>query len=387
MSNRPVTSINAKKRGTTRFLTGSTPSTCNASNSSRIFRAPRSAVIAVRATPANTIASTNGANSRMLARTKNPPKRSSAPNNTKKFAACRPGAPYPNATVETSSGNQHNFNAKRNWLTNSPPYGYGGRRADMIVLPVRIIMSPTSSSRFLTGKNPRSATERTKLASPLVTRSPEAYVTVGDRANQQPSYPTCAQHPTRCYVPASDGVGDAASGVVGSAGRAGRRRLRRRRASGRERAGGHVRRRRRPRVVPAGAARRPAVAPAHPRAQLGQQDDPQCRGHVEGPERARQAGGARRPQPRDLDHRRGPEGRRHRVRRDVGARLAAPRRGQDVRVARHADEVGPVRRPLRDRGRPRRQGAAPLPARRQAGRELHRPRLGQAGRRARGPGD
>src|SRR3954467_3430147 len=34
----------------------------------------------------------------------------------------------------------------------------------MIVLPVRIIMSPTSSSRFLTGKNPRSATLRTKVA-------------------------------------------------------------------------------------------------------------------------------------------------------------------------------------------------------------------------------
>jgi hypothetical protein len=64
--------------------------------------------------------------------------------------------------VLTSNGNQHNFNAKRNWLTNSPPYGYGGRRADMIVFPVKIIMSPTSSSRFLTGKNPRSATLRTK---------------------------------------------------------------------------------------------------------------------------------------------------------------------------------------------------------------------------------
>src|SRR4051812_15608800 len=164
MSNSPVTNINAKKRGTTRFLTGSTPSTCNASSSSRILRAPRSAVIAVPATPASTIASTNGANSRMLARTKNPPKRSSAPNNTRKFAACSPGAPYPKATVLTNSGNQHSFNAKRNWLTNSPPYGYGGLRADMIVLPVKIIMSPTSSSRFLTGKNPRSATLRTKVA-------------------------------------------------------------------------------------------------------------------------------------------------------------------------------------------------------------------------------
>ena len=64
-SNIPVTSISARKRGTTRFFTGSTPSTCSASSSSRILRAPRSAVIAVPATPASTIAVTNGANSRM----------------------------------------------------------------------------------------------------------------------------------------------------------------------------------------------------------------------------------------------------------------------------------------------------------------------------------
>src|SRR6266480_5201510 len=150
-----------RNRGTTRSLTGSTPNTCNASSSSRIFRAPKSAVIAVPATPANTIASTNGANSRIEANTKNPPNRSNAPNNTKKFAACNPGAPYPNATVDTRSGNQHNFNANKNCETNSPPYGYGGRRADNTVFPVRIIMSPTSSSKFFVGRNARSATLRT----------------------------------------------------------------------------------------------------------------------------------------------------------------------------------------------------------------------------------
>src|SRR5215204_4232103 len=160
-SNMPVTSISARNRGTTKFFTGSTPNTCNASSSSRILRAPRSAVIAVPATPAITIASTNGANSRIDANTKNPPNRSIAPNNTKKFAACNPGAPYPNATVDTIIGNQHNFNANKNCDTNSPPYGYGGRRADTIVFPVKIIMSPTSSSRFFAGKNARSATLRT----------------------------------------------------------------------------------------------------------------------------------------------------------------------------------------------------------------------------------
>ena len=50
-------------------------------------------------------------------------------------------------TVETSSGNQQSRSANRNWETNSPPYGYGGRRADQMVFPVRIIMSPNSSSK------------------------------------------------------------------------------------------------------------------------------------------------------------------------------------------------------------------------------------------------
>ena len=63
--NSPVTSISARNRGTTRFLTGSTPSTCSASSSSRILRAPRSAVIAVPATPASTIAVISGPISRI----------------------------------------------------------------------------------------------------------------------------------------------------------------------------------------------------------------------------------------------------------------------------------------------------------------------------------
>src|SRR3954452_15274767 len=161
MLNSAVTIISARKRGTTRFLTGSTPSTWSASSSSRILRAPRSAVIAVPATPARMIAVTKGANSRIEASTKKPPRRSSDPNRTRKLPAWRPGAPYPNAIVEISSGNQHSRSAKRNWMTNSPPYGYGGLIADKIVLPVRIIMSPTCSSRFLVGRNARSATART----------------------------------------------------------------------------------------------------------------------------------------------------------------------------------------------------------------------------------
>src|SRR2546423_4675772 len=41
----------------------------------------------------------------------------------------------------------------------------------MIVLPVRIIMSPTCSSRFLVGKNARSATARTTRMSSLLGRA------------------------------------------------------------------------------------------------------------------------------------------------------------------------------------------------------------------------
>src|ERR1700704_153078 len=167
MLNSAVTIINAKNRGTTKFLTGSTPNTCKASSSSRIFLAPRSAVIAVPATPAKITAVTNGANSRTDANTKNPPSRSNEPNKIKKLPACNPGAPYPNATVEINNGNQHNLSANKNWITNSPPYGYGGLSADMIVLPVKIIMSPTCSSRFFVGKNARSATARTKGESSL----------------------------------------------------------------------------------------------------------------------------------------------------------------------------------------------------------------------------
>src|SRR4051795_8049593 len=307
MSNNPVTSISARNRGTTRFLTGSTPRTCNASSSSRILRAPRSAVIAVPATPASTIASTNGANSRMLARTKNPPRRSSAPNNTRKFAACSPGAPYPKATVETNSGNQHSFNANRNWPTNSLPYGYGGLRADMIVLPVRIIMSPTSSSRFLTGKNPRSATLRTTWSPPLRGRPDEAYATGARAANRQPfavdRMRSCAQAFAPWYVPARDGDGSPRdSSRCGACARCGR--VRRRRAPGQERAVGHLRRARRQRELPRGAAHRRSVAHAHRRAQHGLEGDPERGGHGPRLHAARHAAGAGGPQPADLD--RGP---------------------------------------------------------------------------------
>src|SRR4051812_22660885 len=54
----------------------------------------------------------------------------------------------------------------RNCCTNSVPYGYGGRRADTSVFPVRTIMSPPCSSRFLVGKTTRSAAARTTRRTP-----------------------------------------------------------------------------------------------------------------------------------------------------------------------------------------------------------------------------
>src|SRR5205823_13246293 len=122
---------------------------------------PRAAVMAVPGPPAGTTADTSGAGSRIDASTKNPPSRSRAPNSTRKSAACNPGASYPNATVEINSGNQHNRNANMNCPTNSAPYGYGGRNAATTVLPVKITIFPTSSSRDFVGKNVFSATART----------------------------------------------------------------------------------------------------------------------------------------------------------------------------------------------------------------------------------
>src|SRR5215204_7450466 len=68
--------------------------------------------------------------------------------------------------VEIVSGSQQRRSMNRNCWTNSVPYGYGGRIAETSVLPVRIIMSPTCSSRFLVGRNTRSAAALTTTEFP-----------------------------------------------------------------------------------------------------------------------------------------------------------------------------------------------------------------------------
>jgi hypothetical protein len=85
------------------------------------------------------------------------------------------------------SGNQQRRSAKRNCCTNSVPYGYGGRIADMIVFPVRIIQSPTGTSRFLVGRKALSATARTNYSLPLV--GLEEYVTSVSTRNQGTLFP------------------------------------------------------------------------------------------------------------------------------------------------------------------------------------------------------
>src|SRR5215210_3978401 len=67
----------------------------------------------------------------------------------------------------------------RNCCTNSVPYGYGGRSAETNVFPVRIIMSPTCSSRFLVGRKTRSAAALTTtelLPRENYPRSPKKHV-------------------------------------------------------------------------------------------------------------------------------------------------------------------------------------------------------------------
>src|SRR5215217_5309684 len=391
MSNSPVTSISARKRGTTRFFTGSTPSTCSASSSSRILRAPRSAVIAVPATPASTIAVTNGANSRIDASTKKPPRRSSAPNSTRKFAAWRPGAAYPKATVETSSGNQHSRRANMNWDTNSPPYGYGGRMADTMVFPVRIIMSPTSSSRPFAGRNALSATPRTNslplCVAPFVGAILGRQTTDGVLKGQTRTRPeTCAIARARSRSrPRLRWYGRRRNGELARTPRRARRlpprtRGLRRRAPGRGGPVGRVRRRGHRRVIPGAAADRRA-------------DDAQARGRQprrprrsepggDGRDRAEQRGrGARRlrrgargrhaggREPARLDPRRGPGGRRLRLRQHVGRRAAREGAGAHGRVEGHRGRTRQLHRQMAPGAgaRGRRRARAPAPGGRTKG--------------------
>src|SRR5262249_58823831 len=94
-SNRAVASISARKRGTTRFLMGSTPRTWRASSSSRILRAPRSAVMAVPATPATTTAVTAGGGPRDPAGGEKAPRPAGGPERGGGGAPPPPGAPQP----------------------------------------------------------------------------------------------------------------------------------------------------------------------------------------------------------------------------------------------------------------------------------------------------
>ena len=168
MSSSPVISIRARNRGTTRFLIGSTPSTCRASSSSRILRAPRSAVIAVPATPATTIAVTNGANSRTEARMKKPAEAVEGAEQGEEVGRLQARGAEP----EGDRRDQHRKPAelqREEELADelARRRGRGAGPSAVIVLPVRIIMFPTCSNRLLAGRNALSATVRTTQRSPL----------------------------------------------------------------------------------------------------------------------------------------------------------------------------------------------------------------------------
>src|SRR4051794_26191697 len=150
MSRNVVSAITARKRGTTSDLTGSMPSTCSASSSSRILRAPRSAQIAVPTTPAMTIAQTSGANSRITTSANNPPRRSSAPKSLRKPAAWIPAGPYVNASEATIIGNHATRSPKMNWSANSGPQVNGGRTARQTVLRASTVIAPTSETHSRT---------------------------------------------------------------------------------------------------------------------------------------------------------------------------------------------------------------------------------------------
>src|SRR5215207_721484 len=404
MLNRPVTTISARKRGTTRFLIGSTPSTWSASSSSRILRAPRSAVIAVPPTPAVMMAVTVGANSRIEASTKKPPSRSIAPNRTRKLPAWSPGAPYPNAIVEIVSGSQQSRSMNRNCWTNSVPYGYGGRNAETSVLPVRIIMSPTCSSRFLVGRKTLSAVARITVVDALLPGRAAARPTDGgslwhaiSRRQMQPRTRRTRAQATPPVV-CSPGF-EAAPRVPADRRARGAQRLRRRRAPGRERARGRLPGRGRARELPGRPeAREELEAPDH-RPQRRQAhhpergpDDRRLRLQQEGRRRARGyvAPGLRRRRRAGPDRRlaRG-EGSdaprlRHRLREHLGLRSAAPRPRAHLRVVGDRGPGGSLPHHVERGGGPRRQRARRHARRPRAARLVHRHDLGRGARGARG---
>src|SRR3954454_15921925 len=91
----------------------------------------------------------------------------------------------------------------------------------MTVFPVRIIMSPTCSSRFFVGRNARSAAARTTLSSSLMDRAAgradcdrEAYAIRVTGANREP-FPLHRDGGCPWYVPAALGRNPAAQRTIG----------------------------------------------------------------------------------------------------------------------------------------------------------------------------
>ena len=110
-------------------------------------------MIAVPATPATTTAVTAGAISRIAARTKKPPSRSRAPKRLRTFAACRPGRAETDRYRRDQQREPAELQREEELADELLAVRIGGRIAEMIVRPVRSIISPTCSKNDLAGKN------------------------------------------------------------------------------------------------------------------------------------------------------------------------------------------------------------------------------------------
>src|SRR5215217_8703273 len=175
---------------------------------------------------------------------------------------------------------------KRNCCTNSVPYGYGGRIAETSVLPVRIIMSPTCSSRFLVGRKTRSAAALTTTEflprenyprPPENTYANEAYAMRIGSARGNRSWRdeggSCALMRLRVVCsPGFEGLEHCCCAVPSRD-----RRMRWRGAPGRERAGGKLPGRGRRRDLSRQPEARQELRPRGHRPQRRQQDHPEHR--------------------------------------------------------------------------------------------------------------
>ncbi len=118
-----IISASATTRGRTRLRTGLIPSTSSASSSSRILRAPISAVIVEPSVPATIAVVSTGPSSRRNATGATAEIRSMAPNAEASEPPWMPIVEKPITKATTAAGPSVTRSEKMNWRTNSLPPG------------------------------------------------------------------------------------------------------------------------------------------------------------------------------------------------------------------------------------------------------------------------